>query len=129
MSIDHAELGKLVQNYRDNHALQARLKMELRQNGADWNLLAIRLQGQPEVIEVDASNTRISIKDQQFRDKTMLIAELDIIAISGKIIELQQSIRQEQELKRRLELEGFGMVAMGIEAQRSPTPDLRERYD
>ena len=125
MSIDHAELGKLVQNYRDNHALQARLKMELQQAGTDWTLLANRLQGQPEAIGFDEANARISIKDQQFRDKTMLISELDIIAISGKILELQQAIRLDRELKRRLELAGFGVVAMGIEAQGSPTPDLR----
>ena len=32
MEIDHMKLGQLVEDYRDNHALQARLKMELRQS-------------------------------------------------------------------------------------------------
>ena len=106
MAIDHAELGKLVEDYRDNHAFQAQLKRDLKQVSERLTSFANTLQRTPESASV---------------------ADLDPSYIGTKIDELRRAIVAEKELRQRLELAGFGFVVAGIETQRAPTPDLRDQ--
>ena len=93
MSMEDAELGKLTRDHLYAHGQVARQKAELEQIGENLILLGSNLRKYPQNIRI--GEAKITLKDDQNEDRTLLWSTLDIADIFHTVEDLKQATEQE----------------------------------
>ncbi len=125
MTMDNADLGKLVDDHEKTHDQVSKLSAELERIGEGFILLGNNLQQSPETILV--GEAKIIVKDENHNDRTLIWSELGIANVLRTLEEFQQASAREQQLARQLSEAGKHYIVEGLKNRRPSTPDLSER--
>ena len=121
MSMEDAELGKLTRDHLYAHSQVTRQKAELEQIGENLILLGSNLRKYPQNIRI--GEAKITLKDDQNQDRTLLWSTLDIADTFHIVEDLKQTTEREQQIAHQLREAGMGYIVDGLESKKPAPPD------
>ena len=113
-------MGKLTRDHLYAHGQVARQKAELEQIGENLILLGSNLRKYLQNIRI--GEAKITLKDNQNEDRTLLWSTLDITDIFHIVVDLKQATEREQQIAHQIREVGMGYIVDGLESKKPAPP-------
>ena len=114
VSMEHAELGRLVIEYPGARRGVAEGRAWLARTGEDLALLGDFLKRCPG--DVLVGQAKVTLRDSGGSDRTLVLSSLDVPGALRRLEELARFVEEERRMADRLREGGFGYVVDGLES-------------